>query len=520
MTPDPRRIVVCTTHAFWPSHCERDLDLIQQHIDAGDKVTRLACQTEFDRCDFHLELGPDPAERDVRFRCATCIDRLKRSQQLIVGDCAVVRYQDLPGWKDFDPPSRPAFRDIGELQSFEWNGFDAGMAVGSSLISYVRVTRPDIQPYAEVIDRSLVSALRLYASARKYLARERPDIVYVFNGRFTHTRALFRACQEEQVNCLIHEMGSRLTHYGVFPNSLPHDRGRFGMRVREMWAESVDQPGAREAAAAWYEDRAKGVDQGWFSFTKHHDPGLRPAGWDDARPKYVVFTSSEDEFAAIGPDWKNDLFPRQSEGIRTIVDLMRAHRPDADLVIRIHPNLAGTVDPEVLSMYDLEAPGVFVIRPESKVSSYGLLQAATAVLTFGSSVGIEAVYWRKPSILLGPTMYDSLGGVYRPASVADLRDLLTRPLEPLDQEAALMFGYYVGHFGSPYRYYEPTGVVRGRYRGVDLDDPPVRFRAVKAGLRRALTAAFGAALVAGLLDRYRSLRLRRAAAEASRGAGT
>lgn len=505
MTRSKRKIVVCSTHVFWSSHCERDLDLIQQHIDNGDEVTRLVCQAEFGRCDNHLSLGPNPTGDAVGGCCASCIDRLKRSQKLIEGYCTNVRYRDLPGWADFAAPPFGPFTDIKDLQGFEWNGFDAGMAVGSSLISYVRVTRPDIVPYREVIDRTMTSALRLYSSFRTFLARERPDVVYVFNGRFTHTRALFRACQQEGVHCRIHEMGSRLTHYGIFDNAMPHDRANFARRAKALWAERGDDPDTHEVATRWYEDRASGVDQGWFSFVKNHDPSLLPSAWDSTRPKLVVFTSSEEEFAAIGPDWKNDLFPRQSDGIKTLCQLVAELRPDADLVIRVHPNLAGTTDPEVTSVLDLARPGVIVVTPESRVSSYGLLRKAEVVLTFGSSMGMEAVFWGKPSILLGPTMYDGLGGTYRPASVEELRALLSRKLEPLDPEAALVFGYYVGNFGEPYRYYEPTGVLRGHYRGVDLDADKSLGSRIRGAVRIAVTAVFGASIAARMLQRYRRI---------------
>jgi hypothetical protein len=498
-----RKVVVCSTHVFWSSHCERDLELIQQHIDAGDEVTRLVCQTEFDRCDNHLALGPNPTESEVQTRCVGCIDKLKRSQKLIEGPHRNVRYADLPQWERFVAPAFGPFKTVEELQAFEWNGFDAGMAVGSSLISYARVTRPDVVPYGEVIDRTMRSALRLYSSFRAFLAREKPDVVFVLNGRFTHTRALFRACQQEGIRCMIHEMGSRMTHYGIFENAMPHNRAYFARQAKAMWAERAADPTARDQASRWFEDRARGADQAWFSFTKNHDPSLLPDEWDSTRAKFVVFTSSEDEFAAIGPDWKNDLFPRQLDGIRILSKLVGELRPDADLVIRMHPNLAGTTDPEVTSVTELAGPGVIVIPPESRVSSYGLLHAAEVVLTFGSTIGMEAVFWGKPSILLGPTIYDGLGGMYRPASVQDLRALLSGRLAPLDREVALMFGFYAGNFGQPYRYYEPTGLVRGRYRGVDLDSDRSVGARVRAGLKIAATAVVGSSLTAAILRRYR-----------------
>lgn len=501
------KVVVCSTHVFWPSHCERDLEFIQQHIDAGDEVIQLVCKTEFDRCDYHMGLGPNASAAEVRARCDRCIDRLRRSQRLIEGKWRIVRYLDLPGWRKFSAPPVGPFETIDDLQQFSWDGFDAGIGVASSLISHSRLTRPDMSGYRDIVARALDSALRLHAGFRAFARQERPDLVYVFNGRFTHTRALFKACEREGIRCLVHESGSQPSHYATFENAPLHDRDNFARLVREAWHERGKLPEGRRLAEKWYEDRAGGADQAWFSYVRDHDASLLPPGWDPARPKLVAFTSSEDEFAALGPAWRNKLFPRQSDGLRMLITLMREVRPEADLVIRVHPNLANVNDPEVEKVLALAGEGVIVVPPDSKVSTYRLLREAEAVFSFGSTMGIEAVYWGKPSIQLGPSMYAQLGGTYVPHSMEELRALLSRKLQPQDREGALMFAYYLATFGQPYRYYEATGILRGRFRGVDLDAEGYRTRStrIRHAIRNILVAAIGASATATLYGWYGKL---------------
>jgi len=59
------------------------------------------------------------------------------------------------------------------------------------------------------------------------------------------------------------------------------------------------------------------------------------------------------------------------------------------------------------------------------VDSYDIVSAADVVLTFGSTIGIEAAYYGKPSILLGRAVYEDLGSCYVPSSHDELMKLLS-----------------------------------------------------------------------------------------------
>jgi hypothetical protein len=110
-----------------------------------------------------------------------------------------------------------------------------------------------------------------------------------------------------------------------------------------------------------------------------------------------------------------------------------------------------------------------VIPPEAPADTYTLLRNADKVLTFGSTVGIEAVFWGKPSILAGPSFYRNLGGTYNPSSHEELLSLLREDLEPKDRLPAIRYGYYMNSYGIPFRHYEAEDFAHGRFRGRDLN---------------------------------------------------
>jgi len=160
------------------------------------------------------------------------------------------------------------------------------------------------------------------------------------------------------------------------------------------------------------------------------------------------------------------------------------------LVIRLHPHLLKKHPDDMARwLQAAKAGGVAqVIDPGSPVDSYALVEASDVVVTAGSTVGMEAVYWGRPSVLLGPSDYDLLGAVHLARSRERLYELLSDPDLPVDPASALPYGYYRGTFGERFRYYEATGLFSGRFMGVDVQELP-GFANALSRARRALVSA-------------------------------
>ena len=88
---------------------------------------------------------------------------------------------------------------------------------------------------------------------------------------------------------------------------------------------------------------------------------------------------------------------------------------------------------------------IYSLINKSPVSTYMLLKKAEKVVSFGSTVGIEAVYWGVPSILLGASLCRNMGCCYIPRSHREAMDMIQRPLKPLPREGALKFGFFCGN---------------------------------------------------------------------------
>lgn len=470
-----------STHLLWPSHLETELELIQQHLDAGDAVTQVACDACLPVCD------PNPRHR--RVVCARCVTKRREGRKLLTRPIGTLPLlPPRPADEGEGGPPGTEFASAEELKSLCVENFDLGYGIASSLVSLLRNPRIDVGEHRGLIAGYLRSALAVYRSVQRILETTPVDRVYVFNPRFAQTRAILRACQSRGVECFAHDRGHDIRHYELFRNVLPHDLERFDREIRQAWARAAERPDREAVAAAFFQDRAQGRIQSWYSFTREQRRELLPEGWRPHLRNIVIFNSSEDEFAALGNDWRNPLYPDQIDAVgKILASFERAGAGAVHLTLRMHPNNRTMARSELERWYRLRSPLLTVVPPDAPVDSYALLRRADTVLTFGSTVGIEAVYWGRPSILAGWSDYRSLGGTYRPASHAELIDLLRRPLEPQDRLPALMYGYFMNTFGTPFRHYEAAGVGSGRYRGRDLN----KVRASPLVLGRLLLAERG-----------------------------
>jgi hypothetical protein len=306
---------------------------------------------------------------------------------------------------------------------------------------------------------------------RNYLASHPTDRVYLFNGRYNHTRPVLRACQSRGVEFAVLEDGCNKSHYTTWVNRTPHGRAALREAIASTWARGAGEPAERERVArGWYDARSKGqevhdrdIDK---SYVKDQRPDLLPPGFDPAAHNVAVFNSSEDEWAAVGDEWAPTVYPTQLAGLtRLAADLPRA-LPHARVYLRCHPFLKNT--PMTAGLLKLSAPNLTVIPPDSPVSSYALLRACRTALTFGSTMGIEAVYFGKPSVLANCSAYDHLGGTYNAGSHDELLALIGWPLDPKPVDPALVYAYYYATYGEPFRYYRKSdephkeGTLNGR----------------------------------------------------------
>ncbi len=462
MTNAKQHVVFFTTHPLFQRHFATDLELIQNHRDAGDDVTVLYCNASLLACD--INTYHEPAQ------CYLCQKTRTIGLSLLDGNVNQQPYLHLTEKDKADIATlRTTFTSAADLQAYTVDNYDIGMAVLSSIVSYVMNADLDVKAHASLIRHYIVSGFMAYRSVQNFLRTTKVDKFYFFNGRMAIVRAIMRACQSESVPFTIHEAAGTDDSYSLYDNALPHSIGLMTNMMQRHWEQTPDAPDERlRKAEEWFTNRAHGIKVNGYSFVENQQRGLLPSDWNPNKQNIVIFNSADFEFVWVSEEYQHHIYQNQLDGITSIIASLLSQKEKYHVYLRIHPNLA-RLENELRPLLQIHSENLTTILPNDTISSYALMQHASKVITFGSTVGIEAAYWGKPSILGGKALYQNLESTYAPRSHAELMALLlNETLSPLPSQGALQYGYFYNSFGIPLKNYQAKNFFAGTYKNKSL----------------------------------------------------
>jgi hypothetical protein len=117
-----------------------------------------------------------------------------------------------------------------------------------------------------------------------------------------------------------------------------------------------------------------------------------------------------------------------------------------------------------------------VISADSNSSSYYLLDNSRGVITFGSTIGLEAAFSKKPSLLLADSGYDELEVCDKPKNwnevfmfINSSHNLPQKELEHRRTRACIR-GFYLELAGKPFEYSELQEIGWGAWQVLKFRD--------------------------------------------------
>ncbi|MBK9991779.1 MAG: hypothetical protein IPP19_13850 [Verrucomicrobia bacterium] len=466
-TEKPRRVLVYAPLAYSTPHFETDLEIAQRHLELGDQVELVLCDAELPFC----QLNPNHELQ----RCVQCVSRnLQGASQLsakvpTLGLLTSLQPEDLARLATIPRE----FADQQALGKYFFDGFDAGMATLSSLIDFTHTLPVDTKRFATIINRALYASIASFLAFKRILAAVHYDCVYIYNGRWSMMRSAVRACEQLDVHYYTHERGADFRKFAVYRDALPHDKLYIREQIGATWANAVGHPQTHALAEAFFREQRQRVEKNWFSFTKLQESGRVPMNWDRRARRLVCFTSSEFECAAISDNGVRKIYPNQAAGIRRIARLLSKLTPDTHIWVRVHPN---DNSPDAVKRWkeaSANLPNATFVLPDEKVDSYSMLEGAEKVLTFGSTIGVEATFWGKPTICADYSFYDGMDAQYEVADENELMELLCRSeLPPKPVENALRYGYYLNTYGGKFLHFSTDQIsdyeFKSPFRGLCL----------------------------------------------------
>lgn len=373
--------------------------------------------------------------------CSHCTSKVVRAFGLEPKPLADYLNKDDIKYNKFD------YESVEDLRAITYRNVLIGMSVYSNYITCTRNLSALINSNSKrYFDAHLRQSARMVDAVYNLLDSFNPDVVYTYNGRFEEVRPFYDICSHEGRNYVLSEVFPKSASEWnkiQFYNHLPLDIDYFNELREYCWTHyDMSEEDKIALGNKFYENRRNSVFSGDKLYVKDQVIGKIPP-MDPAKINIAIMNSSEDEFASIGGEWENlKLFDNQLQGI---LFLLNNAPSNVHFFIRIHPNLKDVKYKYHTALWDLEKQfgNVSVIRGDSDISTYSLIDAVDKVICFGSTVGIESAYWGKPSILLGPSFYYYDDVCYVPKSKDDLLSLLSQDLPAKRNLNLQKYGAYI-----------------------------------------------------------------------------
>jgi hypothetical protein len=294
------------------------------------------------------------------------------------------------------------------------------------------------------------------AAAYAWLTASRPDTLIVPNGSILEMGAVYTVARHLEIPVVSYEFGEQTGRIWT-----AHNREVMRQETDELWAARRAQPltpAQDEQIRALFAARQGG--QLWENFSRRWqgqaNQGAEAARAQlglDARPIVLLAANVIGDSLTLGRQVFTESMTAWLE--RTVQDF--AKRPQAQLVLRIHPGERFTGGPSVAEVVNHALPGlargeyphIHLVGATAPTNTYDLAALADLGLVYTTTVGLELAMSGAPVIVVGRTHYRDRGFTLDPTSWDDytaaldgvLADPAAARLTAAQVEAAWNYAY-------------------------------------------------------------------------------
>lgn len=456
-----QRCVLIYSHvAMWGIHHAEAIELCLKHHNRGDRVILLSCDGALISC---------PAnQRHAELTCMRCRGQTRRSlTKILPHDIIDVRLQLKESVQRVNQLSRQ-FIQNNVLTDLQYGEMPVGQLVFNQIISEYRDAFIDLSHHYRRVSTLYSNAIALYENIREIVEERGVDLIYVWNGRRASDGPVCFAAKSMSIEWATFISARKNGHYLLFEKMQMHDFNTHKERLKafhKSFYSSDYESKLLEGHKFFHLIRSGQGD--WNGF-QNFVANQKSKQIIKKKPLLVIFSSTLWETAGM-PGYNHSKFGNQYVALNDI--LMRKNLTENwDIRVRWHPNLAGAGIGEskeidrIIKKTEME---VKHYPPDDPIYSYSLLDSADLVLHFGSTIGVEATYYGKPSILLGRAVYEDLDVCYTARDVAELLIILGGRLRPKSTSNCVVYGAYQRIAGTvPFQHVDIKGteaiLVNGR----------------------------------------------------------
>jgi|688.fasta_scaffold74548_2 hypothetical protein len=432
-----KNVLIYTTVPLWDSQFVVTLELVLKHSQSIGNVIYLSCEGALTTC------ATNPQNLDAL--CKICKNKTHKAFKEIIPQ-KVKRFKVSNETKKigFD------FKSYEEFENLSYENMPIGRLVLSQLIDDFK----DLQIPMAILKvkgaQMLNDGIALYEQAREIMKLESIDEVFVWNGRRNSDGPVLYAARSLGLKAFCYSSGGNPSRYFVQENSL-HSISEWTKSIRIFEGQFKSEHQDLEAAASEFYNHQKFGKHENFNHTffgQFHKEKSIPNLEKDKR-HLVVFTSSL---------WESINYLEYKSLNDEIRDpyklLLRLLNEDVvskrfQITVRWHPALqkAGAVEQSKIREVVTGSQSVTHVLPDSLIDSYDLMAAADVVLTTGSTMGIEAAFSGKYSVVAGIAQFQNLGSCVFPTNYNELLALLEAEPSTGSPDGAILYGAFALNYG-------------------------------------------------------------------------
>lgn len=365
-----------------------------------------------------------------------------------------------------------------ELSQFTYDGANLGSGVLSHVITILADPYPDLVLHSSLVKKGLIATIQAYEEAKLIIKQCAPREIIVYSGRVALSSAIVCVAHKAKLPIKFFEHGNTSFKKFIIRDGFMFDFKSIQRLIISKWESAKE---GREQIANAFFICQRGGEQEIQNFNY---VGNQKIGKVQVKKftRVTFFSTSDDErmcLADSNPLGKSSIFSSQREAICFLMQWAEM-ATEIEFVIRVHPHVSKKAKSEQVYWNELKGKNITVIKSNSDIDSYALLESSDLVLTYGSTMGVEATYWRVPSISLSCSLYSGLGCVYEPASKQELTDFLEKIPGALPRESCFRYGYFASTIETnTYQYYTPTSASEGKFCGKELSMDLAMIRIIK-----------------------------------------
>jgi hypothetical protein len=435
-TTSGTRVLLATSTGAHPSAPLMDTLLAASLTMRGARASFLLCDGVLPACQM-VEIGLQrpssfTAGGPQRYMCAECYPRAAELYRPL--GLPIHRYSELLTSEERQSAAAlAAGTPADRLATLEVDDLPIGEHARAGALRYYARSTLEGEPLGEAVLRRFVEGALLTARAtRRLLRQEGIEVVVVNHGIYVPHGIVAEVARREGRRVVAWNVAYRKRSF-VFSHGETYHHTLLSEPVSE-W-EDVDWTPSREAEIVDYLSSRRRGGRDWIVFhntkpvedLRRSTPELRAI--DLGRPIIGLLTNVAWDAQLHYPA---NAFPDMIEWITSTVRWF-AGRPDLQLLIRVHPaELSGDIPSRQLVTEELRRafpvlpPNVFVVPPESPMSTYAAAEACDAVIIYGTKTGVELTSLGIPVIVAGEAWIRNKGLTTDASSAADYFEILSR----------------------------------------------------------------------------------------------